>query len=298
MAAYGLFLGCTIPNHLPHLELAARKALAALEVETTELIGATCCPDPVGIPGLSKEGWLAIAGRNLCLAEEQGVDILTLCNGCYETLKEARHELADAPTRAIVNEILAPLGKQYQGKVKVLHLVELLHRELGPAAIAERVTKPLTDLRVAVHYGCHLVRPSEVLALDDPEAPVFLDELVGALGTTSVPYPRKMLCCGAGVKGFDKEQATNIGRSMAREKLLNVRQAEADCMVVTCPTCMSQFDVNQGLIERAFGEKYDMPVFYYAELLALALGVPPAELGFQFHRAKVDRALAKLGEAK
>ncbi len=296
MAAYGLFLGCTIPNHLPHLELAARRALRELAVDTVELPEATCCPDPVGMPGLDHLGWLAIAARNLCLAEEQGVDILTLCNGCYETLKEARHFLADKATRARVNEILAPLGKQYQGNVRVVHLVELLWGVLGPQAIAERVTRPLAGLRAAVHYGCHLTRPSELLQFDHPQAPVSLDELVGALGATSVAYPRKMLCCGAGVKGFDKEEATNIGRRIAREKFLNVRAAEADCLVVPCPTCMAQYDVNQGLIERTFGEKYEVPVFYYAELLCLGLGVPPAELGFQFHRTKVDRVLARLEE--
>jgi heterodisulfide reductase subunit B len=295
MAGYGLFLGCTIPNSLPHLELAARKALAGLGVATVDLKEATCCPDPVGIPGLDHAGWLAIAARNLCLAEEQGVDILTLCNGCYETLKEAHHDLENAQTRARTNEVLATVGRRYEGKVKVVHFVELLHKELGPGAVAAKVRNPLKGLRVAVHYGCHLTRPSAVMGFDHPQAPVSLDELVGALGAVSVNYPRKMLCCGAGVKGFDKEAATTIGRKIAREKFLNVRAAEADCMVVPCPTCMAQYDVNQGLIERALGEKYEVPVFYYAELLCLALGVPPAELGFQFHRAKVDRALAKLG---
>lgn len=295
MAGYGLFLGCTIPNALPHLELAARKALAGLGVETVELEEATCCPDPVGIPGLDREGWLAIAARNLCLAEERGVDILTLCNGCYETLKEARHELEDAARRARVNAILATVGHRYEGKTRVVHFVELLHKELGPAAVAAAVKRPLTGLRVAAHYGCHLTRPSAVLGFDHPQAPISLDELVAALGATSVEYPRKMLCCGAGVKGFDKEAATAIGRKIARDKFLNVRAAGADCLVVPCPTCMSQYDVNQGLIERAFGERYEVPVFYYAELLCLALGVAPSELGFQFHRAKVDRALARLG---
>ncbi len=294
MASYALFLGCAIPNHQPHLELAARKALAALTVPVLDLVGATCCPDPVGIPGLSHAGWLAIAARNLCLAEELGADLLTLCNGCYETLKQASHELEDKAVRAAVNEVLAPLGKQYEGKTRVVHLVELLHREIGPGEISRLVKQPLKGLRVAAHYGCHLVRPSEVLGFDDPERPVSLDELVTALGAVSVAYPRKMLCCGAGVKGMDKEQATNISRGIAREKFLNVKMSDADCLVVPCPTCMAQYDGNQGLIERAYGEKYELPVFYYAELLCLALGVPPADLGFQYHRVKVERALLKV----
>ncbi|MHB1006968.1 MAG: CoB--CoM heterodisulfide reductase iron-sulfur subunit B family protein [Chloroflexota bacterium] len=294
MAGYGLFLGCTIPHSLPHLELAARKALAALAVPVEDLRETTCCPDPVGIPGLDHAGWLAIAARNLCLAEEQEVDILTLCNGCYETLKEAHHELANVDTRARVNAVLATIGKRYEGKQRVVHFVELLHKEIGPKAIAKQVKNPLKGLRVAVHYGCHLTRPSDVMGFDDPRAPRSIDELVTALGATSVPYPRKMLCCGAGVKGFDKEEATAIGRRIAREKFINVKAVEADCMVVPCPTCMNQYDGNQGLIERAFGEKYEMPVFYIAELVCLALGVPPAELGFQYHRAKVERAVSKL----
>jgi heterodisulfide reductase subunit B2 len=290
MARYAYFPGCVIPSHLPQMELADRRALPLLGIELVELEGATCCPDPIGVQGLDKTTWLAIAARNLCLAEEMGANIITPCTGCFETLKEADTYLKkDLALRGKINGVLAKIGKKYMGRTQVKHVVEVLHDDVGAEQIAKLVVKPLTGLRAAPHHGCHLVRPSKALRFDDPEYPTSLDDLIGAIGAEPCDYPRRMLCCGTGVKGVDRETAMK----MAREKLVNVKRAEADCMVVACPSCMNQYDLNQGLIERTFGEKYDLPVLYYSELLALALGVPASELGLHLHRAKVDRLLEK-----
>lgn len=290
MTKYAYFPGCVIPNHIPQMEVADRRALPLVGVELVDIEGATCCPEPIGMQGLDRTTWMAIAARNLCLAEEMGLPIVTPCTGCFETLKEVDTYLKkDARLKDEINGILAKVGKKFEGKTEVKHVVEVLHKEVGAQQIAGLVEKSLAGLKIAPHHGCHLVRPSEVLQFDDPEYPTSLDDLVQALGAEARDYPRRMLCCGTGVKGIDRETA----QKMVREKLLNVKRAGADCMVLACPSCMNQYDLNQGLIERTFGEKYDIPVFYYSELLALALGVPPEQLGLQFHRAKVDRVLEK-----
>jgi len=294
VSSYALFLGCLIPRHLPYMEVAARKTLKSLGVQTVELHGASCCPEPMGIQGLDHITWLALAARNLCIAEELNLDILTLCNGCYETLKTANTLLEENPhLKAEINKILAKIGKQFQGKIKVFHLVQILYEDVGPQKIKSLVQIPLRGIRVGAHYGCHLVRPSTIMKFDDPEQPSSLDKLITALGARSVRYPRKMLCCGAGLRGIDSTSAMAI----AQIKLANMKRAGVDCMVVTCPYCMIQYDLSQHLIQRAFNEVYNIPVFYYPELFCLAMGEKPESLGFKFHRVDPTPVFEKIQNA-
>lgn len=294
MSSYGLFLGCLIPRHLPYMEVAARKTLKSLGIQMIELPGASCCPEPMGMQGLDHITWLALAARNLCIAEELDLDILTLCNGCYETLKTANTLLEENPyLRAEINKILAKIGKQFQGKIKVFHLIQILYEDVGPQKIKSLVQIPLRGIRVGAHYGCHLVRPSTIMKFDDPEQPSSLDKLITALGARSVRYPKKMLCCGAGLRGID----SNSAMAIARIKLANMKRAGVDCMVVTCPYCMIQYDLSQHLIQRAFNEVYNIPVFYYPELLCLAMGEKPEELGFKFHRVDPTPVFEKIQKA-
>jgi heterodisulfide reductase subunit B len=248
----------------------------------------------MGMQGLDHITWLALAARNLCIAEELDLDILTLCNGCYETLKTANTLLEENPyLRAEINKILAKIGKQFQGKIKVFHLIQILYEDVGPQKIKSLVQIPLRGIRVGAHYGCHLVRPSTIMKFDDPEQPSSLDKLITALGARSVRYPKKMLCCGAGLRGID----SNSAMAIARIKLANMKRAGVDCMVVTCPYCMIQYDLSQHLIQRAFNEVYNIPVFYYPELLCLAMGEKPEELGFKFHRVDPTPVFEKIQKA-
>ncbi|MFQ5711951.1 MAG: CoB--CoM heterodisulfide reductase subunit B [Candidatus Geothermarchaeales archaeon] len=291
MSSYALFLGCLIPCHLQYMEVAARKALEKLDVELVDMPDAGCCPEPVGIQALDQRTWLALAARNLCIAESLDLDILTLCSGCYETLKAANMTLRENPgLKEDVNGILSHVRREFKGKIEVKHVVEVLYEDVGLDRISETIQEPLNDLRVAVHYGCHLLRPSNIIRFDDPERPTSLDELVEATGARSTPYVGKMLCCGVGVKGVEAETSFGIARS----KLLSVGRAGADCMVVVCPFCMTQYDLSQPLIQRAYGETYDIPVLYYPELLCLAMGVNPEDLGLGFHRVSVDRVLDRI----
>ncbi|MFQ6087569.1 MAG: CoB--CoM heterodisulfide reductase iron-sulfur subunit B family protein [Candidatus Methanofastidiosia archaeon] len=283
MNSYLLFLGCLIQNRFPFMEVSLKKVLDSFEVEVKREDGFSCCPAPK-IRGYSYKTWLYIAARNLCLAEEKGLDILTPCNGCYETLKVACETLKEKPNlKDEVNKVLSEFGMEFLGKTKVLHLVELLYREIGIEKIEKKIQKPL-NLKVAVHYGCHLLKPSKYLKFDSPETPKSLDLLVEATGAKSIPYMMKNYCCGE--ETLDKE----VSFALARQKLSRIKKV-ASCMVVVCPACMFQYDLNQPLIQKMFNEKYEIPVFYYPELLCLALGEKPEDLGFQFHRVKVDSVL-------
>ncbi|MHA2245735.1 MAG: CoB--CoM heterodisulfide reductase iron-sulfur subunit B family protein [Candidatus Hodarchaeales archaeon] len=257
---FALFLGCTIPLRFPFIESASRKVLDALNIKIKDLPFG-CCPDPNGVQSFHNDTWLVLAARNLCLAEEENLDILTLCNGCYETLKVANFELQN-------ND--AEMGKEYRGIIRVRHIIQVLH-ELRDQ-ISKMVIRPLVDYRFATHYGCHLLRPSEILQTDNPEHPIILDELVQVLDGTTIPYLKKGMCCGAGLYSIDY----NTSLEIIREKMVEVNKTRADAMVVTCPTCFRQYESGQFLVRKDVGEYYGkhgkgIPIIYYTELLAFAL---------------------------
>jgi heterodisulfide reductase subunit B len=278
------------PVRLPHMEAAARMLFGHFDIELREMPETGCCPDP-SLRSVDKETWTVLAARNLSLAEGMGLNVLTLCNGCFETLKTVDVAIkGDSKLRDKVNERLSTVGREYNGKTEVKHLVEVLTDDIGLERLRGAVEKPLKNLRVAAHYGCHLLRPNSILEVDDPLRPVLLDRLIELTGASSVPYYKRNLCCGAGTSMADTETSKNL----VRYKLGWVDRAGADCMAVVCPYCMLQYDVTQRLVRKDSGERFDIPVFYYPELLLLAMSVPPEELAFEMHRTRVGPALEKI----
>lgn len=285
MKEYALFLGCLIPARLPHIEAISIKVLDQLGVKTKDITDASCCPDPVVMKSLDFKSWLAIAARNLSMAEETESDILTLCSGCYSTLSKANHLLKhNDELRGEVSHLLSEINRSFSGKINVKHVVEII-RDVGKETIEQRVKKPLKQLKVASHPGCHLVRPSDVIHVDDPNVPTIQEEIVSWVGAKPVSYPLKMLCCGVGIKMVDPE--ANL--LLLREKLADIKETEANCIVTPCPFCFMQFDKGQKEVNREFSENYVFPVFYITELLGLALGFSPDEVGLQFHATPVKK---------
>ena len=290
MSEYALFTGCMIPVRLPYMESSARELLERFDIGLREMPETSCCPEP-SLSSVDEETWITLAARNLTIAEGMGREILTLCNGCFETLKTVDVALkGDEGLRDMVNERLSAVGREYKGETVVRHLVEILVGDIGVEKMRGAVERPLKGLRVAAHYGCHLLRPSSILEGDDPLRPVLLDQLIELTGATSVPYYKRNICCGAGTNAADFE----TGKRLVGYKLGWVERAGADCMAVVCPYCMLQYDVTQRLVRKGSGERFDIPVFYYPELLLLAMGVPPEELALDMHKTKVEPALEKI----
>jgi heterodisulfide reductase subunit B len=290
MKSYVLFLGCTIPARQPNYELSARKALAKLEIELVDLDGMTCCcPPPVqSIDLLTSQ---AVAAYNICLAEEAGLDIVTLCTGCFESLAMTNALLKkDEEQRTKVNEILAKAGKEFKGTIEVKHFLQVLMDDIGLENLKKSVVKHLSNLKVAAFYGCHILRPSELLEFDDPERPHIFEDLLGAIGAESIEYRNKLKCCGGLLRGYDDDLALSI----AREKLVNTTKAGANCIGTLCPFCFVALDIGQIQVKSKFNEIYDMPVLHYSELLALALGVAPEELALRNHKVKTDKIIQKI----
>ncbi len=288
MKRYSLFLGCQIPLRIASVEIASRKLFQKLGVELVDLKGYSCCPDPVVSRTMDRKMWLTLSARNLSLAEEIGLDLVTLCVGCYETLAEANAILKHEPeTKKKIDEALSSFGRKYEGKVKVKHFVEVLFEDVGIGKIKKEVKKPL-KLRAALHYGCHLFRSEE--GEDVWRKPEMMKELVRATGAELVDYGIERLCCGFPSMHADEEFSL---KSRLLPKLREIDKAKADCVVVVCPACTIQFETGQVLLRR-YGLKYNLPCIYLSELLALALGIPSAELSLDFHRSPVLQLAQRL----
>ena len=280
---YALFAGCTISDRLPFIEKSVRMIAPEFDIELIDL-PFTCCPEPNSVRSFSDATWLTMGARNLAIAEEAGVDIMAACAGCFESLSMAKHILeTDASAKEKVNEVLKNIGKEYKGEVKVRHIQQVLYEEVGMDAISRRVVNPI-KMRVVTHPGCHMLHPGKVLQVDNAEHPMKLDELVDILGMDSLDYMDKVMCCGAGIRGTNREVAFGV----LREKMDSMMMVEPDAAVVFCPTCFISFEAGQRVVNRMFDRNYNIPVYYYTELLAIAMGLDGVEAVMAEHRVKSD----------
>jgi len=280
MKRYAFFPGCLIPARHPAMEFAIRSTLEKLEIEIVDLEGASCCPDPIYFKSKDKLSWLAVAARNLTLAEDLGLDIFTNCSGCTATLSETYHLLQDEELRDQINERLARIDREYRGTSRVRHIATLVRDEVGYDKVRESVVRPLEGLKVAIHYGCHLLKPSRIMQVDNPDNPEVMEKLVEALGASPVRHRNWYLCCG---KACQDEQIPN---QMMHDLLDTVREEEADILGMICPTCFGQFDHGQKKIAKLFEKDFSTPPVYYFQLLAFAQGVAYENLGFERQRFK------------
>ncbi|MEM3550552.1 MAG: CoB--CoM heterodisulfide reductase iron-sulfur subunit B family protein [Candidatus Bathyarchaeia archaeon] len=283
---YLLFPGCVIPYRLSSYEISARKVLAKLGVEIAEMPEYNCCGYPMDV--INHELMLTLAARNLCVAEKENLPILTLCNGCFCSLNETNKLLKeDKKLREKINGYLKDIGMEFKGSIEVKHLVYVLSEDVGYKKIKESVVKPLTDIKVAQHSGCHVIRPKKYVGRDDPENPSTLKDLVRLTGAECLDYMDETECCGNPIIGVNEE----IPFQMAREKLNHVKAVQAQALITVCPFCHIMFDLNQPRIERAFNEKFGIPVLHYPQLLGLAMGFDPQELALNELRVKPTELL-------
>jgi heterodisulfide reductase subunit B len=284
---YLLFLGCVIPYRIPSYEVSARLVLERLGVEVVEMPDFNCCGLP--LDSVDHDAMLVLAARNLCLAEKEGLNILTLCPGCAGTLRKVnKHLQEDKKLKERVNGMLKEVGLEFQGgKIKVQHLIQALIDDVGLDRIKQEVTHPLSGLKVTEHNGCHVLRPAKYIGFDDPENPVLLKKLIEATGATCLDYMYETDCCGAPIIGVNDQ----IPLHLAGDKLRNIKAVNAEMLITVCPFCHMMFDINQPRIERVLEEKFGIPVLHYPQLLGLAMGFTPEELALDELRVKPTKLL-------
>jgi heterodisulfide reductase subunit B len=237
---------------------------------------------------------LALTARNLCLAEEEHLDLFTLCSSCFGNLSRAKYLLEnDRGLRKEVNQILAEVGKEYKGEIEVKHVITVLHDDIAPSKLSAFVERPLSDLKVAAFYGCHMFLPHKYSKFDDPEFPHKLDRLIEVTGAESIDYENKTSCCigcGSFFGGVSEEASTQL----ADQIVGSAKKRGVDCVVTTCPFCIMQLELGQLRIERSGGEPYRMPILHYVELLGLALGLTEKDLGLDLRRIDPTPLLEKV----
>ena len=275
---FALFRGCKIPYYANHYETSLRLVLDKFGLELAE-VEFNCCGYPVR--QLDFKAWLLSAGRNLALTAQAGLPILTPCMCCYGSLKKAQHLLAG--NEDLRGQIAALLWQESltlpTEEVEIKHYLTVLDEQVGAAKIKENITAAFSDLKVAVHYGCHALRPSAVTQFDDPHAPTVFDRLVEATGAKSVEWARKMDCCGNPVADKNPELAMDLTLAKAAD----AAQAGADFLCVGCTYCHIQLDGGQAQAAK-LRQSRTLPSLLYPQLLGVALGLDPAELGLGEHQ--------------
>jgi heterodisulfide reductase subunit B len=279
MEKCGIYLGCNIPFKAPDIEHSFYKVFPALGIDLVDMNGASCCPSWGTVPSFDVDAWLAVSGRNITIAEERSVDIMTGCNSCFGVLSEAKHLIEhDADKRKTLNQTLGKIGRQYKGTADIYHLAHVLHRDIGLDKISASLKYTLEQFKIAVQPGCHVLWPSKVMSVKEENsfAPTILRDLCEALGADAPHYSKLTACCGMGAM-----KSTDNKKSMAlvKEKLVNMKEEiNPDMIVTTCSSCFLQLDSAQQALKKTNEIDFEIPVFYYTQLLALCMGFEPAHV--------------------
>ena len=253
---YSYYPGCTLRNKAKDLDRYARECAEVLGFSLEELENWQCCGGvyPLGTDEIATK---LSSVRALNDAKEKGQDLVAVCSACYHVLKRVNDDMKNVPDiQSRANNYLK-LPEPYTGETKVLHYLEVLRDVIGFDKVKEKVVKPLTGRKIAPYYGCLLLRPSKILAFDDPEDPTILEDFIRALGAEPVSYPYRNECCG----GYISLEQKEMSAKMCRKIVDSAEGFGADCLVTACPLCKYNLS------------KTGAPVVYFTELLAEALGL-------------------------
>jgi len=267
--------GCTLSTKAKGYDRSGRAVATALSLDLEELAEWQCCG--ATFPLMLDDSMALIAPtRVLYQAQQAGERVATLCAICFNVLRRSQALLKRDPD--MLDRINWFTEQEYRGKVHVVHFLEVLRDDLGWDALAERVVRPLAGLRVAPYYGCLLLRPYEEIGLDDPEDPVIMHDLVRALGAEPVDFPYSIECCGS----YLTVKEPQISETLSKEIVASAREHGAQVIVTACPLC--QFNLEYPQRETEAGRTgNEIPVLYFTQLMAVALGLPEEDWGMGEH---------------
>lgn len=288
MTRYAYYPGCTLEGTAIEYDVSTRLSCQDMTVELIELEGWTCCGASSG-HNTNYELALALPARNLRLAVEQGFEALVApCAMCYARFRHTLHDLRDPALRARIDALL---DRPFEGEVRVHSLVDLFSEEEKLAFLREKRKRDLAGLRLVAYYGCLLVRPPEILEPDDAEYPTMLDRIIQAAGATLVDWPMKTECCG----GSLALSRTDIALELTRRLLADAVGRGASGLVTACPMCHSNLDTRQTQINRRYGTDFHLPIFYFTQVVGLAMGRGIKELYLDRHLTDTRPLLAQVG---
>lgn len=290
--AYSFYPGCSMDATAKASMVSFKEVQQALKLDAREIPDWNCCGATVTANAIGDLPQMALAARNLALAEPAGLDVLIVCSSCYLNLAWVNEKFkTDARFRAQINEALGAAGLKYEGSLRVRHLIDVLVNDVGLDAIKARAIKPLKGMKVACYSGCQTVRALRHRDFDNVEYPQVFDRLVEALGATPVPFPYAARCCGG------SQQFTNVDiiYDLTGAVLESAAQGGAEAIVTPCPMCHMNTDVYQPKINKVKGKKYNMPVFFLTQLMGVAFDIKPSALGFEYNIVSPNKLLEKYG---
>jgi len=284
--SYAYYPGCSASTMAKECDLSARAVLDAFGIDLQEIPDWNCC----GATALASASGLAsivVPLRNLALAEEMGMDVAVVCNSCFVTLRRAAEAFhADADVAERCSEALSEIGREFRGRTRVRHVLDILVDDVGLDGIAKAVVRPLKGLRAAPYYGCQLTRPSHESF--HAEAPVEMDRVLEALGLEVPRYDGKTRCCGAALVTTKEDKALRL----LKELLDEAEKRECDVIATICPMCQFNLEAYQDKVNARFGTRYRIPVMFLTELLGVAMGIEPSKLGIGRHFVPTSHVLA------
>jgi len=267
--------GCSLHTLAHEYDQSARLVSERLGLDLREVTDWNCC-GATAAHSLDHHLAIGLSGRNLTLVRDMKLNqVATPCAGCFSRLKTASLELKDPVKKHSYQD----LGIAFEGveDIQVSHLLQVMIEDVGLEKIKQLIVRPLTGLKLAAYYGCLITRPRAIAQFDDPEQPVSLDNLLKALGADTVNWSHKAECCGGGFAASD----TNIVVDLGGQVLEAARQAGAQALVVACPMCQTNLDTRQQAIETERSTKYGLPIIYFTQLMGLAFGFTPRQMGLQ-----------------
>lgn len=269
---YSYYPGCSLESTSPDFNESTKALIKALDLEIEELPDWTCC-GASAIHPQDKLLSVALPALTIESANKLNKDIMVQCPACLSHLKESRNVIAEGGELA--KDVLKMLeGHSISPNIKIRHLSEILIDEYGLDNLKEKVVRKLDGLKIACYYGCVIVRPKKLMQYDDPEDPTIMDKLVSITEAEVLDWPFKTKCCGASYS----IARVDVVYDLTYEILSMAKKSGANAISVLCPLCHVNLDLRQKAIETRYGEKLNLPIFYYTQLLGLALGIDPKEL--------------------
>ncbi len=275
--------GCSLEGTSKEYSDSLKAALKELGIELEELPDWTCC-GASSAHATSDRLATSLAGRNVLIADKVGQDLIVPCAACFQRLKTAEKELKAGAS-------VQGADQPYSGKINIKHSADMVWAKAGEKGIAARVKKPLAGLHPVTYYGCLITRPPKITDATNPEDPQEIDDILKALGAEVKTWSFKTDCCGGNLMLTHPELAKKLVKKIFDAAL----EAGADCIVVACPMCQSNLDAYQKDILKDNGEHYNLPVYFFSELMELAFGLPGVERCLKRHMTDATSLLEQKG---
>jgi len=288
---YALFTGCVAKGAGRELLTATLYAAEKLGIKLHDMDDASCCGAGVVHEDNPRLGD-AINMRTFSLAEEKGLDILTICSTCQGVMRRVQQRCADKPDymAELNKEIKKDTGRTYAGKTKVKHFYEIIDKDYGIDKLAEKITTKLSGLKIAPYYGCYALRPHSNSDMENPDNPTTLENAIEAVGATVIEYDASKKCCGFPILMPNKTNSLHLAGNIVDD----AKKSGADCIVTACPLCFLNLDSYQPEIEAMFAMDLGLPILHYPQMIALALGATPKELNLNSHIVRASEFLQEI----